>query len=125
MLGAATQTVTLSGSTIWAEREVLPLRNVPVVRPGHHARHDDGGAGRGHLRGRRPLGRRPGGDPFAIALETGQRLDYNALVKLATALSEFAATLPPERPLVVIIERDYAQALGQTVKGLAPRAPCW
>jgi ethanolamine utilization protein EutA len=28
--------------------------------------------------------------------------------------------MPAERALIVIIERDYAQALGQTVKGLAP-----
>ena len=40
VLGAGTQTVTLSGSTIWAEREVLPIRNAPVVRPAHHAGHD-------------------------------------------------------------------------------------
>ncbi|HLO30488.1 MAG TPA: ethanolamine ammonia-lyase reactivating factor EutA, partial [Anaerolineales bacterium] len=33
VLGASTQTVTLSGSTIWAEREILPLKNVPVIRP--------------------------------------------------------------------------------------------
>src|SRR5574339_239178 len=32
VLGASTQTVTLSGSTIWAEREILPLKNVPVIR---------------------------------------------------------------------------------------------
>ncbi|MEI6290951.1 MAG: ethanolamine ammonia-lyase reactivating factor EutA, partial [Chloroflexota bacterium] len=33
VLGASTQTVTLSGSTIWAEKDILPLKNVPVVRP--------------------------------------------------------------------------------------------
>src|SRR6266545_2731350 len=33
VLGASTQTVTLSGSTIWAEKEILPLKNVPVIRP--------------------------------------------------------------------------------------------
>src|ERR1041385_7248871 len=33
VLGASTQTVTLSGSTIWAESEILPLKNVPVIRP--------------------------------------------------------------------------------------------
>ena len=31
--------------------------------------------------------------------------------------------LPPEKPLLIIIERDYAQALGQTVKGLMPSRP--
>jgi ethanolamine utilization protein EutA len=62
-------------------------------------------------------------DAFAIALESGRTLDYNALVELASALNDFAATLPPDRPLVVIIERDYAQALGQTVKASAPHRP--
>ena len=32
VLGASTQTVTLSGSTIWAEREILPLKNIPVIQ---------------------------------------------------------------------------------------------
>jgi ethanolamine utilization protein EutA len=45
------------------------------------------------------------------------------LVQFAAALAEFAATMAPNRPLVVIIERDYAQALGQTVKGMAPQRP--
>ena len=33
VLGAASQQVTLSGSTIWAEDSQLPLKNVPVVEP--------------------------------------------------------------------------------------------
>ena len=123
VLGAATQTVTLSGSTIWAERSVLPLRNAPVVRPlvTLNMTTAELAAAIAAAVDRWDIDRT--GDSFAIALETGQRLDYDALVKLASALCEFAATLPPERPLVVIIERDYAQALGQTVKGLAPRRP--
>ncbi len=59
-------------------------------------------------------------DPFAVALELNRALDYTSLSQLANGLREFASTMPRERPLVVIIERDYAQALGQTVKGLAP-----
>src|SRR5690606_9624045 len=33
VLGAASQQVTLSGSTIWAEYSHLPLRNLPVIEP--------------------------------------------------------------------------------------------
>src|SRR5690606_30283501 len=33
VLGAASQQVTLSGSTIWADDNVLPLRNLPVIEP--------------------------------------------------------------------------------------------
>jgi len=59
-------------------------------------------------------------DPFAIALELNQSLDYTLLTQLANGLREFSGSMPADRPLVVIIERDYAQALGQTLKGLAP-----
>jgi len=38
-------------------------------------------------------------------------------------LKEFAARLPEEKPLLIIIERDYAQAVGQTAKGLMPQRP--
>ncbi|HAJ36491.1 MAG TPA: ethanolamine utilization protein EutA, partial [Chloroflexi bacterium] len=106
VLGAGTQTVTLSGSTIWAEREILPLRNAPVVRPEmppHWERRAVAAAIDAAVT-RWDIDRRT--DAFAIALESGRTLDYNALVELAAALNDFAATMPPDRPLVVIIERD-------------------
>ena len=55
-----------------------------------------------------------------VALELRNSLDYPALLKLATGISEYSQLIPKEKPLIVIIERDYAQALGQTVKGLVP-----
>ena len=123
VLGAGTQTVTLSGSTIWAEREILPMRNVPVVRPALPADLDPAAISQAIEAAvvRWDIDRQS--DLFALALETGRTLDYNALVQLASALRAFAATMPPARPLVVVIERDYAQALGQTVKALAPTRP--
>jgi ethanolamine utilization protein EutA len=59
-------------------------------------------------------------DPFAIALELDRALDYESLTHLASGLKDFADTMPGDRPLIAIIERDYAQALGQTLKGLDP-----
>lgn len=123
VLGAGTQTVTLSGSTIWAEREVLPLRNAPVVRPLLTPGMTSSAIAQAIADAVQRWDVDLSSDPFAVALETGRTLDYNALVQLAAALVEFASTMPPQRPLVVIIERDYAQALGQTVKGLAPQRP--
>jgi ethanolamine utilization protein EutA len=138
VLGASAQTVTLSGSTIWAERELLPLRNVPVVRPGLALGGDialtpsPSPAGRGERQAKiagaiaeavRRWDVDTATDPFAIALEIDQPLDYNRLLQLAGGLAEFAAKLPAGRPLVAIIQRDYAQALGQTVKALAPDRP--
>ena len=124
VLGASTQTVTLSGSTIWAEQSILPLRNVPVIRPqlGEHV-----GSPRQIAEAIADAVRRwdvnSATDHFAVALELNRPLDYTLLLQLATGLSEFAKTLPAGRPLVAIIERDYAQALGQTVKAMAPDRP--
>jgi len=124
VLGASTQTITLSGSTIWAEQAILPLRNLPVLRPSLTdtalkpdaiAQAITAAAQRWDLN--------LASDPFAIALEVDRPLDYTLLLQLAGGLTEFARALPASRPLIAIIERDYAQALGQTIKALAPDRP--
>lgn len=120
VLGASTQTVTLSGSTIWAEREILPLKNVPVIRPILRAELDPISISKSISETVTRWDVDLSTDPFAVALELDRSLDYESLTQLANGLKEFSESLPSERPLIVIIERDYAQALGQTVKGLAP-----
>lgn len=123
VLGASTQTVTLSGSTIWAEPGLLPLRNVPVVRPRLGDDLKPGPVAAAVAEAVRRWDIDLATDFFAVALELNQPLDYTLLLQLATGLCEFAAALPAGRPLVAIIERDYAQALGQTVKAMAPGRP--
>jgi ethanolamine utilization protein EutA len=120
VLGASTQTVTLSGSTIWAEREILPLKNVPVTRPTLPASLEPASVSRSIADAVNRWDVNLATDPFAIALELDHSLDYESLTQLANGLNNFANTMPGDRPLIAIIERDYAQALGQTVKGLDP-----
>jgi len=120
VLGASTQTVTLSGSTIWAEREILPLKNVPVTRPLLPASLEPASVSRSISEAVTRWDVNLATDPFAIALELDKSLDYESLTQLANGLKNFADTMPGDRPLIAIIERDYAQALGQTVKGLDP-----
>src|SRR5512145_630543 len=120
VLGASTQTVTLSGSTIWAESEILPLKNVPVIRPALASTLGPVSVSRNIAEAVTRWDVNLATDPFAIALELSRSLDYDSLTQLANGLREFSNTMPAERPLIVIIERDYAQALGQTVKRLAP-----
>ena len=120
VLGASTQTVTLSGSTIWAEREILPLKNVPVIRPMLPSSLEPANISRSISEAVTRWDVNLAIDPFAVALELDRSLDYESLTQLANGLKEFSNTMPGDRPLIVIIERDYAQALGQTVKGLAP-----
>lgn len=120
VLGASTQTVTLSGSTIWAEREILPLKNVPVTRPTLPDSLEPASVSRSISDAVNRWDVNLATDPFAIALELDKSLDYQSLSQLASGLNNFANTMPSDRPLIAIIERDYAQALGQTVKGLDP-----
>jgi ethanolamine utilization protein EutA len=124
VLGASAQTLTLSGSTIWADPAILPLKNLPVVRPGLAG--PTGGLPGSHLPSggeaiREALSRwdlDPGTDRYALALDVAEGLDYEGLRSAAMALGRFAEGLPAGKPLVIITRRDYAQALGQTLKGL-------
>jgi ethanolamine utilization protein EutA len=60
----------------------------------------------------------------AVALDLPGTLDYGTLSSIAAGLAEYASSdLPPGRPMVAISHRDYAQALGQTVKGMRPDLP--
>jgi ethanolamine utilization protein EutA len=120
VLGAGTQTVTLSGSTIWTERQILPIKNVPVIRPSLASSLESASVSTAIVDALRRWDVNLATDPFAIALELNQPLDYTLLTQLANGLRDFSDSMPADRPLVVIIERDYAQALGQTLKGLAP-----
>ena len=120
VLGASTQMVTLSGSTIWAEREILPLKNVPVTRPILPSSLEPAGVASSIAEAVARWDVNLATDPFAVALELERPLDYELLTQLAAGLKDFADMMPGDRPLIAIIERDYAQALGQTVKGLAP-----
>ncbi len=124
VLGASSQMVTLSGSTIWAEENILPLKNVPVLRP--------------DLDGQPLTPERIAGaistalvrwdvnlntDAFAVALELERVLDFPMLVEIANGLNAFANSLPAGRPLIVIIKHDYARAVGQTLKALVGSRP--
>jgi ethanolamine utilization protein EutA len=123
VLGASTQTVTLSGSTIWAEREILPLKNIPVIHPLFEADLSPAEVVAGINGAMRRWDLNAAADQFAIAIDLKKSLDYAALLVLAEGMRAFANLLPSEKPLVIIIERDYAQALGQTIKGMAPERP--
>ncbi len=117
VLGASAQTLTLSGSTIWADATILPLKNVPVVKPEGR----DLGEGIALALARWDLD--PRRDAFALALDLAVSLDYEGLARAAGALASFAASLPAGKALVVITKRDYAQSLGQTLKALDPARP--
>ena len=122
VLGAAGQTVTLSGSTIWVARELLPLRNLPVVRPAMPGR----GGGPGFAAAvHEALVRWDLDDDVlaAIVVELPSELGYAALQAVAGDMVAYHEAGPADRPLVLVLQQDYAQVLGQTIQTLRPGLP--
>lgn len=125
VMGASSQTVTLSGSTIWVAREQLPLRNLPVVRASTAAE-----ALADPLKLAEAL-RRAGqrwdaGEVvtnIALTMDLPARLDHPTLTVIAEGVTRYAEQRNTGRPLVLVLERDYAQALGQTIHALRPDLP--
>lgn len=125
VLGAACQTITLSGSTIFTDAKLLPVRNLPVIRPNLTLSDFNDAAKISHLveNAARRWDQKDS-SPFALALDIPPSLDYNMLQALANGLVGFARTgLQKNGLLVLISEADYAQALGQTIHAINPQIP--
>lgn len=124
VMGAASQTVTLSGSTIWAEAALLPLRNLPVVHPTLHdgiTSYDLGSAIK--IAARRWETSDDQGQ-IAIVIDFPPRVDFPVLQSIAAGVVDYAQSRrDPLGPVVLILEHDYAQVLGQTIKAMSPQLP--
>jgi ethanolamine utilization protein EutA len=124
VIGAASQTVTLSGTTIWVRADLLPLRDLPVVEPDVQ---DPAGDPEDLVAAIVAATRRwdaEGDGRVAIAIELPTGLDYGQLATVAAGLDGYARQgLPPGIPLVVVTQEDYAQVLGQTLQAIHPHLP--
>jgi ethanolamine utilization protein EutA len=124
VLGASNQTMTLSGSTIWARADLLPLRNLPVVRANPDpAQADPANSAREIGAALQRVDIKPGTDIFALSLELDAGLDYPSLTRVAAGLAEFYRLFPPDHPIIIVLEKDLAQAVGQTLQGLLTGRP--
>lgn len=126
VLGAASQTITLSGSTIWTDRDILPLRNLAVIYPRLEvADLDDprrlAAAAEGALRRWDQHTREVG---FALALDLPLEMNYRRLSAVAEGLGQFYdQAVSGGAPLVLVLQRDFAQSLGQTIKAVRGDIP--
>lgn len=123
VLGAASQTVTLSGSTIWADAALLPLRNLPVVEPLLAGSPDVGDMTTAI---RHAMARWDADDQtVALALDMPWQVGFAELTSLADAVLDAITTTsrPVDAPLVLVTRHDVAKALGQTINGRRPDLP--
>lgn len=122
VLGAAGQTVTLSGSTIWADAALLPLRNLPVLRPALPGR----AGGPSFADAVHEAVARWGLDDdatAAIVVDLPHELGFSGLTAVAAEIIAYHDGGRRERPLVLVMQQDYAQVLGQTIQATRPGLP--
>lgn len=120
VIGAGTQTMNISGSTIRIAPDRLPIRNVPVIRPFSTIVPPEAGevAAQITLQAANYL---DGGDipVLALALPGPADHSFSAVVQLAGGiLNGMQAYLEGGRPLVVVLEQDCGRVLGQTIAGM-------
>lgn len=128
VMGASSQTITLSGSTIWLGCDRLPLRNLLVVRPRltveELARPDC--LADALLNAARQWDAEDGRAMLALALDLPARLNHAALRVVADGVVQYAGACSDRAqsaPVILVLERDYALALGQSISGLQPALP--
>jgi ethanolamine utilization protein EutA len=122
VLGAASQTVTLSGSTIWVDRALLPLRNLPVLRPAMPGR----GGGPSFQSAVADALSRWDLEPstlVAVVVDLPQELGFAGLQAVAGEIVDYQRAGGADRPLVLVLQQDYAQVLGQTIHTVDPDLP--
>lgn len=120
VIGADSYTTTISGSTISYAEDLFPLKNIPLLRlnEGEEAAcwSGDGGA---LLERVRWFLAQSDADLAALAIQGRRDPEYAALRRLAETLAgTLDRTLPEGAPLLVIVRRDMAKALGQRLAAL-------
>jgi ethanolamine utilization protein EutA len=122
VLGAAGQTVTLSGSTIWTDRALLPLNNLPVLRPSMPGR----GGGPSFAQAVADALLRWDLQPdtlSAVVVDLPAELGFTGLTEIAHEIVAYHDATGGGRPLVLVMAQDYAQVLGQTIQASRPGLP--
>lgn len=115
VIGAGMHSMQLSGSTICAKAEDLPVRNIPVVKVSCQADQYQSlpGSVRQSLAQHESDWKK---FPVAIALERLPAVSYAALKSYACDLITIHKDLALAPPLVVLTSSDIAMALGQLIR---------
>ncbi|WP_293032446.1 ethanolamine ammonia-lyase reactivating factor EutA [Natronococcus sp.] len=124
VVGAGTESTTLSGRTISLEPDLLPLRNVPVADAGHLADLEESRlcepleSAVARLRELHDLS---SVDAVALAVADVGPLEYERLGSIADALVSALESVPPSLPVVVVVRQNCAKALGQLLERRSDR----
>jgi ethanolamine utilization protein EutA len=121
VVGAGSCTVSLSGSTIFYRGGVFPIKNLPVLRLRADEeeacyRGEDGPV----LRRMNWFLSQHDTEDLAFSFAGMHNPGYGELNAAAGVFSRLASSLKPASPLIIVMERDMAKALGQMTAARLP-----
>ncbi|CUH94580.1 hypothetical protein P22_0646 [Propionispora sp. 2/2-37] len=111
VIGAGSHSVTISGSTIAYDETVLPLKNIPIIKL---CSGEEQVSTMAKVIARRS--RVYGQEQVAIAFQGPISPSYQQIKDMARGIVDGLAY--SRLPIVVIVENDFAKALGQTLRNL-------
>ena len=114
VVGAGTYTTNLSGSTIFYSEGIFPLKNVPALKLTKDEQWAVLGGDAQLLKDKvRWFLQQSDAPNMLLALQGMPDPDFGTLKKLAKAIVDaMDAGLAPSEPIIVVVERDIAKALG-------------
>lgn len=122
VVGAGIYSATVSGSTIAYTETLFPMKNIPILRL---SASEEDACFQGDSK---PLAEniqwyftQSGQDHLAIAMCGRRSPSYAALLALGDAIAKAAEqSFTPKAPLIVLLESDFAKALGQVLRRALP-----
>ncbi|MBN7773821.1 ethanolamine ammonia-lyase reactivating factor EutA [Clostridium aminobutyricum] len=116
VVGAGTHTTEISGSTIFYQRDQLPIKNIPVLKLSKLDEETPQSVS-STIKAQLPIFQQEGKkEAVAIALSGQPYGGFEKVQELAAAIIEGAEALIKEKPpLIVILESDIGKALGNAL----------
>ena len=120
VVGAGTYTTSVSGSTITYNREILPMKNVPVMRLSDEEQSRCVGGDDSFLEEKiRWFCQQNDTEKMIISMRGSTNPSYDDIKNLAGCIA-FAAdkVLEKDIPVLIVVECDMAKVLGQAVRNI-------
>ena len=123
VVGAGTYTTSVSGSTVSISQQLLPIKNLPVLRLTSQEEQQCFDGESGALAQRLSwFQRQCGSEQLALAMTGLANPDYRQLKLAAGAIARaWEESMPSQSPILILLERDMAKALGFAFQGQTHR----